>query len=668
MTNSRQFNFSGALVCDSKSFDGTNNVDFNITALNSSYLNWGSVSADSLATVKPLDIAINPALNQNRLSFMPAKDIKIYGSSDGKKYNVVSNISDSDKVSLVTTGLSKTLSIENLVGKTGKGMGVSITASRGELYFSLKKIMINVGTNGANGSKVNVVTIDFNGVSSDAGTYNLHGWSGWNAITLNRAFGQSGSSQKSHIKTIVLTFTATEDTVNNTQSKLTIYNIAMFGENCWSASGGDLPKWGHLYKYDVDKNVSFPARLEVGKMLTAESIKVTGDSNIRNMTALNIDPESSNGIIGKADNKWSEIYVEKLHADEVGDRKVTNVNAAQVTTGILQADEFDISTIKHVTFQDNMPSAEILSPTPKTKSTSLTYTISRKANTQQPKFDPAGNGRTFTIDNICNITLHTSELARAQGNIIDVNLGNICVPIGLTYVNDYDTHGALWWKWKAWASVYVQNVTLTFYQGSTIVGSTTLNSYTTTCYQEYSSYHRNCAVYYPKTTNFKINDLSLGSWNNGYKDITLKVKLSYTIIRNDGGDYKDCYNTRVDYIYTPGLYTSTYNPAPYNAKFVFNTSTSSSAISGKMSLSSLNDNGKITASYTINSTVGERIYMTKEGICISRGRSALFIVPPKDGDPKVEDNFGYIEVRQYNNTKMPGETKVLKKSLLKLLS
>jgi hypothetical protein len=87
-----------------------------------------------------------------------------------------------------------------------------------------------------------------------------------------------------------------------------------------------------------------------------------------------------------------------------------------------------------------------------------------------------------------------------------------------------------------------------------------------------------------------------------------------------------------------------------------------------MSLSSLNDNGKITASYTVNSTVGERIYMTKEGICISRGRSALFIVPPKDGDPKVEDNFGYIEVRQYNNTKTPGETKVLKKSLLKLLS
>lgn len=662
LENARSFSFNDAIICNNQSFDGQKDVNFNVTALNSSYLNWGSIPTNSLATVRPLDIALNPALNQNRLSFMPAKDIQIFGSSDGKTYKEIS-MSDTDKVSLVTTGLSKTLSIGNLV-KDGQGMMVSITASPGELYFSLKKIMINVSTNGATDSAVTIMTTDFNGKTADIGTYKLHGWSGWNAITLNTAFGQAGSSQKTHIKNIKLIFTAAK-TDDNSQSKLAIYNIAMFGENCWVASGGDLPKWGHLYKYDIYKNVSFPARLEVGDHLTAKSIQVTGDSNIRNMTALNIDPESGNGIIGKTDNRWEAVYTKKLDASD--SVKTAEVTADIVDVDVLKAKQFDISNIKHVKIQEKLPSSSSITQDDKTKTAQLTASLSRIANSWACNADPKGAGKSKTTSNICNITLNTSTLPKVQGDVIDVTLARVCVPIGITYLNDYDTHGALWWKWKAWASVYIKDITLKLYQGTKEVASINFGEYKTTCYSEYNANYRNCAVYYPSKSNVLLDNLKLGSQVNGkYKDITLTAKLSYMVYRNDGGDYSDCYNTRVGTVYTPGVYFSTNIPSAYNAKFVFGTGAPN--IAGKMSLSSLNNSAKTTATYTALSTLGNYMYLTEGGICITQGNSSLFIVPPKDGSKNTKDNFGYIEVRQYDNTVSPGVTTVKKKSLFDLLS
>ena len=658
------FSFNDAIICNKPGFNGWNDVEFNVTALNSTYLNWGSIPTNSLATVRPLDVAINPALNQNRLSFMPAKDIQIFSSSDGETYKEVTDISDSDKVSLVTTGLSKTLSIKNLAGEYGQGMMVSITASPGELYFSLKKIMINVSTNGATDSAVTIITTDFNGKTVDMGTYKLHGWSGWNAITLNSAFGQAGSSQKTHIKTIKLIFTAAKKD-DNSQSKLAIYNIAMFGEDCWVASGGDLPKWGHLYKYDINKNVSFPARLEVGEGLTAKSIQVTGQSNIRNMTALNIDPESGNGIIGKTDNRWEAIYTKKLDASDY--IKTTEVTADIVDTDVLKAKQFDISNIKHVKIQEKLPSSSSITQDDKIKTTQLTASMSRIANSWACNADPKGAGKSKTTSNICNITLNTSILPKVQGDVIDITLAKVCVPIGITYLNDYDTHGALWWKWKAWASVYIKDITLKIYQGTKEVASITFDSYKTTCYDEYNANYRNCAVYYPSRSNVLLDNLQLGSQVNGkYKNIILTAKLSYTVYRNDGGDYSDCYNTRVGTVYTPGVYFSTNTPPTYNAKFVFGTGTPN--IASKMSLSSLNDSAKTNATYTALSDLGNYMYLTEGGICITHGNSSLFIVPPKDGSKSTKDNFGYIEVRQYDNTVSPGVTTVKRKTFWDLLS
>ena len=231
---------------------------------------WGGTNIRG--GLSPLDVAMDGQWSANRLSFMPASDIKIeYSTNSGTTWTDY-EASDNQKQSLVTTGLSHSIKPGKKDTRqlaTKDRVRVTITASAGKTYFSLKKIYIYMSQNGANGCKVLVEKANCTtGTTTFAtvGTYDISGWSGWNSIPCAANFG-GGDTQTGNIRTIRLTYyfetyvTGYGEADSTSGVTSTIQKINMIGETSWANSGGSLAATGHLYSWDSYKNATFPANI-----------------------------------------------------------------------------------------------------------------------------------------------------------------------------------------------------------------------------------------------------------------------------------------------------------------------------------------------------------------------------------------------------------------------
>lgn len=251
---------SGYASGTAQSFDGSANINIPINSFKENAVEWGGPGLSG--RVSPVDVAMNEEFSANRLAYLPANDIVVEYSNDAGATWTDYGLTNSQKQSLTTLNQSV------VIGKRTKAadvtvndqVRVTITASSNVTYFSLKKILLRVSTNGATGTKV-LIEASKNGTDttySTIGTYDVSGWSGWNSIPYSCPFG-GGDNQTSNIRRIRLTFSI--EGLSTSSNLFQCMAIRMYGENSWANSGGTMAANGHMYSYDINKNVTFPANV-----------------------------------------------------------------------------------------------------------------------------------------------------------------------------------------------------------------------------------------------------------------------------------------------------------------------------------------------------------------------------------------------------------------------
>lgn len=198
-------------------------------------LQWGSAVAGD---VNLIDGAYIDDLQHNKLAFLSANGIKIeYSNDNGATFTNLAT-SDSGKRALVTT--ENSYSIGNHPNNVTINDKLRITLNSniagGNIYTSMKRLLIYVSTNGAGGSNVILQTRNINNylANSDTwttnGTYDLAGWPGWNSIPLITAFG-GGSTQTYQTAQIRMTFGI--KSLGASANNLSVSKIRMIGITDW---------------------------------------------------------------------------------------------------------------------------------------------------------------------------------------------------------------------------------------------------------------------------------------------------------------------------------------------------------------------------------------------------------------------------------------------------
>lgn len=239
-------------------FDGTKNIEIPITYIPEARLSWGGTNR--AGSVSVIDAAASQLHSANRFAFSNPAGITVEYSRDGSTWTPYS-VSDSVKVGLVS-GKSNYL----YIGGTSSGttikykLRITLDAQRMGVYTALKKVLINVTTNGAGGAKC---LIERSNVGSKTnfltfGTFEVTGWSGWNSIPIDLNFG-GGSDQTSN--TGCLRFTFSISSLSSSYSNaFGVSDIIALGDTYWNYPS-EMSKSGHLYSYDSSQNAVFPANI-----------------------------------------------------------------------------------------------------------------------------------------------------------------------------------------------------------------------------------------------------------------------------------------------------------------------------------------------------------------------------------------------------------------------
>lgn len=239
-------------------FDGTKNIEIPITYIPEARLSWGGTNR--AGSVSVIDAAASQLHSANRFAFSNPAGITVEYSRDGSTWTPYS-VSDSVKVGLVS-GKSNYL----YIGGTSSGttikykLRITLDAQRMGVYTALKKVLINVSTNGAGGAKC---LIERSNVGSKTnfltfGTFEVAGWSGWNSIPIVLNFG-GGSNQTSNTGCLRFTFSISSLSSSHSNA-FSVSDIIALGDTYWNYPS-EMSKSGHLYSYDSSQNAVFPANI-----------------------------------------------------------------------------------------------------------------------------------------------------------------------------------------------------------------------------------------------------------------------------------------------------------------------------------------------------------------------------------------------------------------------
>jgi hypothetical protein len=227
-------------------------------------------------------MAMSSIHSANRLAFANYAGITVeYSRDNGATWTSYSSINGDDKIKLVSgIGTHCYIGGRSSSNTASDKLRITLNATSMGVYTKMHKILINLSTNYAKGSTVKVEKAMKGSTStfSTVGTYSVSGWSGWNSIPLSAPFG-GGDTQTSNIAVLRFTFGITGVDSNTSRcSALDIQDIAIYGETYWSYPS-TMAKNGHIYSYDYNQNVTFPATLNVN-----EGLYVQGDAHFSGET------------------------------------------------------------------------------------------------------------------------------------------------------------------------------------------------------------------------------------------------------------------------------------------------------------------------------------------------------------------------------------------------
>ena len=317
----------------------TNNINTNKYEAN---LNWGGRNISG--SISPIDAALSSVHSANIFAFANPAGISVEYSTNGGSTWTDYALSDADKIKLVS-GIGASIKI----GKKSSGSAttsdqVRITFTSNTVsgnmgvYAKIRKLLINLTTNGASGSRV---TIEGSKIGSDTtfttikSNVPVSGWSGWNSIDMDGTVFGGSASQTSQYRRLRLTFSIT-GVNSNYASILTISDIAAYGDAKWTTNS-NLAENNHVYSYDYNQNVTFPKNVTAssfigdvagdvsGNASTATTLKTSrtlwgqpfnGSKNISgNLSSVgNISPTSDSTYnIGTDTNRFANVYSDNVN-------------------------------------------------------------------------------------------------------------------------------------------------------------------------------------------------------------------------------------------------------------------------------------------------------------------------------------------------------------------
>lgn len=257
LKTARTISSSGAITSVPASFDGSSDVSVQIASVKEAYLDWGGKHRD--VSPSPLDCAMLPELSTNRLAFIPDESVKFERSEDsGETWVDVSQ--DYNGTALCTSFMP--FDNGNSVGNQSinRQHRITIECINSGLYCNLAKIIFQISTEGASGSKCKVEFGDNseNTVWTTATTTNVNGWSGWNVINI----GHLLIGVERGYRYVRLTFSISglnpEYACSLIVSRLRFISSSFYG---WTSSV--MSRTGRLYSIDDKQNATFPKNLAI---------------------------------------------------------------------------------------------------------------------------------------------------------------------------------------------------------------------------------------------------------------------------------------------------------------------------------------------------------------------------------------------------------------------
>lgn len=243
------------------------------------YLEWGG--KNFAGSYGPIDAAMIPDLGANRLAFLNKNGVKVEYSKDSgatwttwRDYGVESGIFGAGSGYIIGKATSSNKATEKDM------LRVTIDPDKARVYTALNKFALYISANGSTG---NYCTIDASLESSPtvfktfADKVPIQGWSGWNIInTANITTYQNDKARQYGL--IRFTFGCTGNTSN--YPGLQVSRIMGFGGVGWDTPS-NMAKYGTIYSYDNDQNVTFPARVTAtsfsGNASTSSAVKDSND-------------------------------------------------------------------------------------------------------------------------------------------------------------------------------------------------------------------------------------------------------------------------------------------------------------------------------------------------------------------------------------------------------
>ena len=257
-----------------------------LTGLKEGNLTWGNKAY--AGSITPMGMALSEEHSANKTAFINGNAITVEYSTDGGTTYTDSGISASNKSALFTksytvqVGGSTAMTTDNYTKLKTRITLTGQDGTNGYLYTDIKKILINANT--ASTLSMLVETMHGNSTSwVTYGTYEIKGWSGWNDVPIITTLG-GGTSQKDRPWKLRFTFSLTACNASYSTTK-GIQSFRVFGQNGWTVPS-TLGTTGHMYTFDMSKNVTFPATV------TATTFSGSGAS----LTALNASNLSSGTV------------------------------------------------------------------------------------------------------------------------------------------------------------------------------------------------------------------------------------------------------------------------------------------------------------------------------------------------------------------------------------
>lgn len=250
-----------------------------ITSRGEAYLGWGGRNFSG--GFGPIDACLVPRLGANRLAYLPAGNISVKYTRDGGTTWTDYGATNESKRGLTTVDCGGWIIGNGAKGITNSNYQLKVVLSSvGSCYTVLNKFVIYVSTNGSAGTTVTIRVRKRSEKEAGNDTWDtiasnigISGWSGYNVVNVT-PFTFYGNSSFKTTQYDDIEFTFKQTSCSSSYNGLTLYSIFGYGGVGWSTPS-NLARDGHMYYYDANQNVTFPANLSATTFIGALSGNAT---------------------------------------------------------------------------------------------------------------------------------------------------------------------------------------------------------------------------------------------------------------------------------------------------------------------------------------------------------------------------------------------------------